>query len=539
MIRILFTSAGRRVELIQAFRKAACELNVDLEIFGADVSDKAPALYFCDSCVLVPRISEDNYIGSLLTFCKDNGINAVIPTIDTDLYKLSLAKNEFAKNGTLVLVSEPNIIEICRNKKRTFDFFTEHSVNCPKTYTDINDYNCGFPAIIKPKDGSSSLNVFKVNNRGELLFYSKLVNNYIVQPQIKGKEYTVDVLCDLKGLPISIVPRERITVRSGEVLQTKIFVDKAIIDKTKEICDCLKPCGPLTIQLIRDENENDYYIEINPRFGGGAPLSMKAGSFAAHNVINMLRGNAIYLTGQNINDGAIYSRFDQSILVAKNTKSNIKGVIFDLDDTLFDEIEYVKSGFLTVSKFLGNTQYYEKLMDYFYKGFAAIDNLLKEINRYDEKNEILNIYRKHIPTISLKESVLDAIHKLKKQNIKVGIITDGRPDGQMNKIKALKLDMLIDDIIVTDSLGDVCYRKPCDIAYRMMQHKWNIPFESLVYVGDNLSKDFIAPIKLGMKSIHIKNPNGLYKSNLTNPNVITIYSFDEIIKMVTKNENYK
>lgn len=102
------------------------------------------------------------------------------------------------------------------------------------------------------------------------------------------------------------------------------------------------------------------------------------------------------------------------------------------------------------------------------------------------------------------------LNDLRSNGDKIGVITDGRPEGQRNKIEALGLDSLVDDIIITDELGGVQFRKPNDILFRIMQNRWKMPFESMVYVGDNVSKDFQAPKQLGMKWIWMKNTDGLY-----------------------------
>ena len=106
-MKILFTSVGRRVELMQLFKKAACRLNVELEIFGADISELAPALFFCDKKVIVPLISDNAYVPALIDICRENGIDALIPTIDTDLLLLSEKASEFEAVGTKVLISAP------------------------------------------------------------------------------------------------------------------------------------------------------------------------------------------------------------------------------------------------------------------------------------------------------------------------------------------------------------------------------------------------------------------------------------------------
>ena len=343
-MHILFTGVGRRVELIQAFRNAALSLKKDLKIYGADLTGTAPALAYCDFVRQVVPMKDPGYIDNLLAICASDSIDLLIPTIDTDLLVLSENKSRFEMIGTKVMISDYDKVMICRDKNNTSAFFNECGLFAPPPVNCWEEYKGEYPAFIKPKDGSSSINAFRVKNREELEIYAKHIGEYIVQPFISGREYTVDVFCDWNGKPLSIVPRERIQVRAGEVLKTRIFLDRKMIEETARICEKFKPCGPITVQLIRDNNGEDWFIEINPRFGGGAPLSMKAGARSAELILKLLSGEEVQYMDE-IEDGSVYSRFDQSVCIEEG-KGRIKGVIFDLDDTLFSEKEYVKSGFI-------------------------------------------------------------------------------------------------------------------------------------------------------------------------------------------------
>lgn len=313
-MKLLFTSVGRRVELMQSFRNAAQRAKIELELIGSDVSNTAPALYFCDSRIETPRISAPEYIPFLISYCKKNKVDALIPTIDTDL--LLLAENRDLFGKTKVIISSPESIRICRDKRLTGKFFQKIGINCPLPIDDYRNYVQGFPAFIKPKDGSSSINAYKVNNEEELKSLAEMVPDYIIQPFIEGTEYTVDAFCDFEGNPILITPRIRLAVRSGEVLKTKICHDSVIISEIKMIIEAFKPCGPITVQLIRDNKTGeDYYIEINPRYGGGAPLSMKAGADSSKVLLDLLNGINIGFQEYAAEEGAIFSRFDQSIKV--------------------------------------------------------------------------------------------------------------------------------------------------------------------------------------------------------------------------------
>lgn len=513
-LRILVTGVGRRVELLEAFRQAALELKVNLKLYGADMTGTAPALAYCDFTRKVCSMKEERYISELIDICMTDKIHLVLPTIDTDLLPLAQNMKKFEHAGTKVLISELDKITICRDKNNTGKFFEACGLKAPKTCNNYREYAGGYPCFIKPKDGSSSKNTFKVENMEELAFYAAKIKDYIIQPFIEGREFTIDIFCDFYGNPIYITPRERVQVRAGEVLKTQICMDEVMLEESRQLIRQFKPCGPITVQLIQEKHtKENYYIEINPRFGGGAPLSMKAGAKSAKALLQLLCGEKVSYQGNSSCDGAAYSRFDQSVCISEgNHVRTVRGVIFDLDDTLYSEKEYVRSGYKKIAEYLGRPEAEERLWKYFQEQKPAVDAYLQEIGLLDEKDVCLHIYRNQIPDIQLYAGVLELIESLKENGVRVGIITDGRVEGQRNKLKALGLDAVVEDIIITDELGGVQFRKPCDIAFRIMQNRWRIPVEELVYVGDNLNKDFQAPRQLGMQRIYFKNMDGMYQT---------------------------
>ncbi len=328
-MNILFTSVGRRVELVQAFHSAAERLGINLTIIGADITKNAPALHFCDRTEIVCRISDKNYIPMLVSICKRENVDCLIPTIDTDLLLLSENKYKFEQIGTKVLISRPEKVKLCRDKNYTADYFISLGLKSPRPFNSVEKYeievNSGkqsFPAFIKPKDGSSSINAYRADTLEDLKQYAEKIDDYIIQPFISGREYTIDIFCDYEGNPIYITPRERLAVRAGEVLKTQIVQDDIIISEMKTLIKDYNPCGQITVQLIQDEKtKENYYIEINPRFGGGAPLSIKAGADSAEAVLKMINGEKLTYHHKAAKDGAIYCRFDQSICVnGRNNK---------------------------------------------------------------------------------------------------------------------------------------------------------------------------------------------------------------------------
>lgn len=318
-------------------------------------------------------------------------------------------------------------------------------------------------------------------------------------------------------------------MRSGEVLKTRIDMDARIIGECEQLVSQFKPCGPLTVQLIRERaSGKDWFIEINPRFGGGAPLSMKAGANSAEAVLCLLVDKGVGRKVGRIADGAVYSRFDQSVCVDFGEGLAVRGVVFDLDDTLYSEKDYVRSGFAAVARLLGDASVEAELWDVFLRGAPAIDAVLESRGMPERKDEALAAYRGHVPGIALYDGVEELLRGLRARGVKVGIVTDGRPEGQHAKLDALGLQDMVDDVIVTDELGGVQFRKPCDIAFRIIQRRWDIPFGQMVYVGDNPAKDFQAPHQLGMRSMWLKNPEGLYCQHHGTPLATTVGSIGEM-----------
>jgi len=319
VLNILMLSAGRRVELIQCFKKAASKLNIKSNIVAADCSDTAPALYFADKSVKLPRIDDPNYINSIINVCNQEDIALVIPTIDTDLLLLSENKNNIEeKTKAKVLISDPQVIKICRNKVCTQKFLEDNNFGVPRMYTDneLEKEDLNYPLFIKPNSGSSSINAFIVKNKIELDLYRSIISEPIIQDYIEGEEYTVDAFLDFNGKIITIVPRLRIATRSGEILKGKIVKDREIIDDVTRLLRALKPIGHITIQL-KKAKEGIKYIEINPRFGGGAPMSIQSGADSCENLYRLLMGENLEYN-ENYRDNIMFLRYDNSICLDEN-----------------------------------------------------------------------------------------------------------------------------------------------------------------------------------------------------------------------------
>lgn len=315
---VLILSAGRRVELINLFKDAAKKLSINSKIIAADNSVNAPALYFADKNINLPKIDHPNYINSIIEITKKEKIKLIVPTIDTDLLLLSQNKNFIEEETqTRVLISNFEVITICRNKLFTQDFLQKSGFKVPKLYKSIEN-GIEYPVFIKPLDGSSSINAFKVSNSNELKYHLNHITNPMIQEFIQGEEYTVDVFLDFESNVIHIVPRLRIQVRAGEIAKGKIIKNRQIINEVNKLMNILKPIGHITVQLIMKENQI-FFIEINPRFGGGAPMSIMSGANSCVNLYKILMDEKLNYN-EDYEDEITFLRYDQSIGIKNGKK---------------------------------------------------------------------------------------------------------------------------------------------------------------------------------------------------------------------------
>lgn len=317
MKNILISSAGQRVVLVQIFQRTLKELGINSKVYTSDMQpDLAPACYVADECFKVPKCDDESYIDDLFKLCIAKDIGLIIPTIDPELMVFASNKKRFEDAGIYFVEPDLNYIRICRDKRLTAEFFPKLGVSVPKM---IDKYHPVFPMFAKPYDGSRSVNTHAIMNQDELskeiLEDSKLIfMEYIDKKEYK--EFTVDMYYGKDGRVKGIVPRERLKVREGEI-NKGITRKNYIVDFLKERMGYSEGVrGCICVQLFYRESDNDIKgIEINPRFGGGFPLSYYA---KANYVEYIIRE---YLMGETIDysdawlDRTMMLRYDDDVII--------------------------------------------------------------------------------------------------------------------------------------------------------------------------------------------------------------------------------
>lgn len=318
-LNVLLSCVGRRVELAQAFRAAAESLNLNLKLHGTDVSALAPAMHHVDRSHLVSPIAHRNYLTDLLELVRRHKIDLLVPTIDTELLRLADARTAFADRGCVALVSSPEVIHIGRDKLLTCEKLTTAKIDTPKTWPAgevMRRQAHKFPYQIKPRYGSAGKGNVRVDDVGSLRYWGRRVPEAVVQEFVSGTEYTLDVYAGLDGQVRCVVPRQRLEVRSGEVQKARVVKDPELIEIGRQVVESIGACvGVITVQCIRTPRGRVRVIEINPRFGGGAPLAIHAGADFPRWLLMELRGEHPRIRIDGYRDGACMLRYDQSVFL--------------------------------------------------------------------------------------------------------------------------------------------------------------------------------------------------------------------------------
>jgi carbamoyl-phosphate synthase large subunit len=327
-VNVLFTSVGRRVELVRAFRRAYRELGLDGAIVGVDVDPLAPALRECDEAWMVPRGDEPHYVAKLVELCADRRITLLFPLIDPEIPLLAHHRDELEATGARALVIPGPAAQVTADKLATAQLFDRLGVPAP-AWCSAERARAGdvaFPAFVKPRFGSAGAHAHRVDDAEELGFWLARVTEPIVQEHLPGPEVTSDVLCLEDGEVASIVSRRRLEVRTGEVAKGVTVHDERIVEHCATIAHELRARGPITVQCLLRAGGEPGFTEVNPRFGGGLPLAMAAGMHAPEWLLAHAAGLQVDLPPLGSYEVGLYmTRYDDSFFLTEERRAALAG----------------------------------------------------------------------------------------------------------------------------------------------------------------------------------------------------------------------
>ena len=318
-MKILITSAGRRVSLVRSFQKELKIIDPNGKVYATDSDPMlSAACQVADGYFTVPKLDETDYIDVVLELCKTQGIGLIIPTIDTELLELAKNKELFEDQGIKVVISSVEFVTRCRDKRDIHKFFEEHNINVAKEYPKDN---YSFPIFVKPIDGSRSVDNYIIRSKDDFTDYHFNNDKLMFLEYLDHNEYD-EFTCDLyfsKDHNLRcVVPRKRLEVRDGEVYKALTSNNGLVPYIKKNLNHINGAVGCLTAQFFmhKTDNKRIYAIEINPRFGGGYPLTYLSGAnFSSWIIEEYLLDKAIEDKFDIWENDLLMIRYDDEILV--------------------------------------------------------------------------------------------------------------------------------------------------------------------------------------------------------------------------------
>lgn len=297
-MNILITSVGRRTKLVEYFKR---EFN---KVIVTDMSEYAPALYKADKYYILPSINDKNYLERVKIICKENKIDGILSLIDPELELLSKNKKEFEQIGVTVVGSSYDVSKLCFDKWEMYKFLKQNNFLTAKTFNNLIDFKqeylekkIEFPVILKPRTGSASIGIKKIEGMLELEYWwNQKKEDYIIQEFLFGEEIGCDVYTDLISKKIiSIFTKKKINMRAGETDKAFSFKNLKLFKLLEEFVVKLESIGPIDIDVFK-VGEKYYISEVNPRFGGGYLAAHECGI----NFPKMIKSNLNGLINQEM-----------------------------------------------------------------------------------------------------------------------------------------------------------------------------------------------------------------------------------------------
>lgn len=315
-MNVLITSVSRKVWLVEAFRRALSRYGGG-RVIACDADPVSAALYRSDGHYRVPLSVQSNFIDEIMAICKKEKIKLIVPTRDRELLIFAENKEYFAKAGIIVMVSAPEVIKICSDKYRFYQFFQDSGIDVAATWLeDLNASHARFPLFVKSRYGAGGAGAFKAENPGQLRAFIEYCPDALTQEFIAGPEYTVDLFSDFSPRVISVVVRRRLEVVAGESYKAKTVNAADIVRLSIKAAEKLKSQGHITLQFIKNERQLKL-IEINPRFGGGAALGFAAGCDSPSFLIELARGGKLTPRAGQFEEGLLMLRYTHDLFMRR------------------------------------------------------------------------------------------------------------------------------------------------------------------------------------------------------------------------------
>ncbi len=483
------------------------ELNAiqGVNTFIVDIYKENVTRYFTANYFTFVRIDHPEFKERLIRFCKDNEINVVFPSTVHELPVLA----EIKKNNPEFLIAscEIELLAILLDKKTAFDFLAKNNFSIGKLF-DIKATNAAnfFPIIAKRREGFGGKGIYILKEYSSFEDWKLNMNpdEFVLQEYLEDHiEYSCDFAIGFSGFVSDIIVRTRLRQSGGFAVVTQLDHRIKIKESVRSLAILLsknKGCGLFNVQMLAAKDQI-IFSDINPRMGTSAILGEANGNNLCAVMLESSGIRHTYPSNEVKSKAVRY--LAERFIPAK--VADIKTVIFDLDDTLFPQKKWIigklellyevfqpdipKAGFIS-----------EGLKQLEQGNRSDLIDRLAEVFQFasELKTEMIESYRTLIPKIAIYNDVIPVLMSLRKQNIKIGLLTDNPPESQKQKLVACGLTPYFDSIIFTREAGG---EKPYIGSFDVIMKSLSAHATSTAFVGDHLYKDILGAYLAGIKTL--------------------------------------
>ena len=316
------------MSLLEAFRQAMREMGIAGELIAVDMDAGSAALHRADAREVVTPTGTLEYIPALLEVCQRRKVGLLIPLTDLDLRSLSRHREKFTAIGCEVMIGSVDTTSLCRDKMRTWKFLRSIGLPAIRTLT-LEQFRANpfFPCFIKPIRGSASVGAGVIHSEVELKAHVATFGDLMLaQDFVPGAEYTLDIFRNRQGKVLSVVPRQRLVIRSGEVEKGLTVHDSELLEAGVLLGEKLDDVwGVINAQCRRPAEGKAHFFEINPRFGGGVPLAIAAGANLPRYVVEECLGLPSTARLGQFTPNVLMMRYDQAVYTEVPNPEDLPG----------------------------------------------------------------------------------------------------------------------------------------------------------------------------------------------------------------------
>lgn len=516
-----------------------------IRILVADSYSENVSRYFSDGFFLAPLLEHTQLFLNFLTgLCEQEEVEAIFASTSFELNLLSSRKAEFMTKGITIYVSDAALLDIANDKLLFYRWLNNECLPCQPCYATPHDEGVIFPLIGKPRNGWGGKGVCVLENQAAVKgFTAGKLEDYAWQPCLQDfEEYSVDFAIDVMGNISPLAFRRRIRTLGGLAILCEPGAPEFVRDLARCTIERLIPLGalgPMNLQILR-QDDACWVSDLNPRVGTSMPLDL----VTAHNPISFL---FVHEKSEESapDSGTCFRtlRYLEERCIPSLELEDVHGVVFDLDDTLLDQKEWIFSKLELLWEYErtslpSSVEFLSMALRILEEGNRAhlIDAICQELRLdNDTRVRMIEAYRNVKPdSCKLYEDVFPTLDQLRRMGYKLALVTDNPVASQQQKLMVCRIKHLFDVVLLTGELG---MQKPDSRVFDEISQRIGFAAEQLIMVGDNLFRDIQGALFAGYKhGFHIQRPGAFFNFNMSlaqrviekSPAITSIESLNEI-----------